>query len=187
MEQEVFNMSMEEQGAPSMMDTPIYQQSWEYANEHQETDQYLASLRANEACAKTIENSVLSHHDGYHLDADAAIKEVVGAFGFDRTFYVLANTVQHKDWDGRFSQANIQWARTIPVAPDRDPANGEDRTIRFLVDRASPGLTDLFLQFVRRDFLRTQPLTAVDIVDEARRIGIRLGDVKDWPFAVWCG
>ena len=172
-------MSMEEQGAPNMKDTPIYRHSMEYALEHQEIERYWASQEANVACKETIENSVLSHHDGYYLDADAAIKEVVGAFGFERTFLVLANTVQHKEWDGRISRDNIEWARGIPVPEDRNPSNGSDRNALFVVDRASAGLTDLFLQFVRRDYLRTQPLNEQDIADEARRIGVRLRDTKN--------
>ena len=69
--------------------------------------------------------------------------EVIGAFGMDRTLYVLANTVRHKDWDGRISHDNKAWARTIPVYEDTD-AWGNDRNTSFVVDQSHPGLTDIF-------------------------------------------
>ena len=37
-----------------------------------------------------------------------------GAFGMDRTLYVLANTVRHKDWDGRISHDNKASLRHCP-------------------------------------------------------------------------
>ena len=40
------------------------------------------------------------------------MREVVKRFGYERTFYVLANTVQTQGGDGRVSQANKQWARS---------------------------------------------------------------------------
>ncbi len=63
--------------------------------------------------------------------------------------YVLANTVQQKDWDGRFSPRNKDWAKTIPIHANPD-AWGSDRNCQFVVD-SHPGLTDMFLDTVRRE------------------------------------
>ena len=59
------------------------------------------------------------HYRDNRLDKDA-VPQVIEQFGYTRTLYVLANTVQQKDWDGRFSPANKAWARTVDIPPTRD-------------------------------------------------------------------
>ena len=75
------------------------------------------------------------YHDN-RLDSQAAA-QVINTFGLDRTLYVLANTVQQKDWDGRISPGNKAWAKTIPINPD---AWGAGRNASFVVN-SHPGLT----------------------------------------------
>ena len=48
-----------------------------------------------------------------------AVPQVIEQFGYTRSLYVLANTVQQKDWDGRFSPANKAWAKTVDIPPTR--------------------------------------------------------------------
>ena len=74
-------------------------------------------------------------------------------FGYDRMFYVLANTVRQKDWDGRISRDNKAWAKTIPVYENPD-GFGQDRNVYFVVDRSHPGLVDLFLTQARLDYTK---------------------------------
>ena len=76
-------------------------------------------------------------------------------FGYDRMFYVLANTVRQKEWDGRISRDNKAWAKTIPVYENPD-GFGHDRNIYFVVNRSHPGLTDLFLTQARREYALSQ-------------------------------
>ena len=60
---------------------------------------------------------------------------------------MLANTVRHKEWDGRISRDNKAWASTIPMTE----GTPQDRHSEYLVvDRCNPGLTDLFLKQVRQ-------------------------------------
>ena len=91
------------------------------------------------------------------------------AHSYDRTLYVLANTVRHKEHDGRISRDNKTWARTIPIYEDPD-AWGNDRNVEFVVDGHNPGLVDLFINAARHEYLLTQPLTKDDIRAEAARI-----------------
>ena len=49
-----------------------------------------------------------------YLSRDAAAKDVIETYGIDRVMFVLANTVQLQDWDGRYSPRNKAWAKTIP-------------------------------------------------------------------------
>ena len=146
------DMLLEEQ-RHALRETPVYPYPASYAQEHGELEQYRASSRANAACKEAIEAAIREHYDGNSLDSQAAA-EVVKAFGLDRTLYVLANTVQQKDWDARFSPGNKEWAKTIPIQKNPD-AWGTDRNCQFVVNSHS-GLTDLFLSTVRQEYCQKQ-------------------------------
>ena len=140
--------------------------------EYGELEQYRASRKANIACKQAIEQAITEHYANNHLDRKA-VKEVVEQFGFDRTFYVLASTVRHKDWDERISADNKAWAKTIPAFEDMD-AWGADRNAEFVVDRSHPGIINLFVDMARHEHLLTLPLSKEDIQKEAARILSRL-------------
>ena len=146
---------------------PVYRHPAAYAREHGELDQYRASRRANIACKEAIEATISEHYRDNRLDKDA-VPQVIEQFGYTRTLYVLANTVQQKTWDERFSPANKTWARTVDIPPNPDGFGGE-RNLDFVVDSHS-GLVDLFLSQARQDYLRLQPLTPEEIRAEAARL-----------------
>ena len=148
--------------------TPVYPHSAAYAREHGELEQYRASRKANIACAAAIDAAISEHYRDNCLGREA-VSQVVEQFGYDRTLYVLANTVRHKEHDKRISRDNKTWARTIPIYEDPD-AWGNDRNVEFVVDGHNPGLVDLFINAARHEYLLTQPLTKDDIRAEAARI-----------------
>ncbi len=157
----------------SVWQSPLYTQSGAYAKEHGELDAYRSSNKANLACKEAIHSAI---RDSYHdncLDTKEAVRQVVDAFGYDRTLYILALTVRHMDWDARFSRDNKEWAKTIPVPDDKD-AWGDDRTVHYIVSQSHPGLVNMFTSQARHDFLLTQPLTAEEIKAEAARLLDRL-------------
>ena len=137
----------------TLRETPVYPYPASYAQEHGELEQYRASNRANIACKEAIEAAIREHYHDNQLDNQAAT-QVVDAFGLDRTLYVLANTVQQKDWDARFSPGNKEWAKTIPIQKNPD-AWGTDRNCQFVVN-CHPGLTNLFLSTVRQEYCQKQ-------------------------------
>ena len=137
----------------TLRETPVYPYPASYAQEHGELEQYRASSRANATCKEAIEAAIREHYDGNSLDSQAAA-QVVEAFGLDRTLYVLANTVQQKDWDGRISPGNKAWAKSIPIQKNPD-AWGADRNASFVVN-SHPGLTNLFLSTVRQEYCQKQ-------------------------------
>lgn len=151
---------------------PVYKYPAVYARENNELEQYRASHKANVACKDAIETAIRDNYRNNCLGSDTA-KQVIAEFGFDRTLYVLANTVREKDWDGRIDRKNKDWAQTIPVFDD-DNGFGDNRNLEFIVDRAHPGLVDLFINQARREYLLTQPLTKEDIQAEAARLLRRL-------------
>ena len=136
-----------EEQRQALRETPVYPYPASYAQEHGELEQYRASNRANIACKEAIEAAIREHYHDNQLDSQAAA-QVVKAFGLDRTLYVLANTVQQKDWDARFSPGNKEWAKSIPIQENPD-AWGADRNTQFVVNSHS-GLIDLFLSTVRQ-------------------------------------
>ena len=160
--------------------TPVYPHSAAYAREQGDLDLYRASRRANIACKEAIEASISEHYRDNRLDKDA-VPQVIEQFGYTRTLYVLANTVQQKEWDERFSPANKTWARTVDIPPNPDGFGGE-RNLDFVVDSHS-GLVDLFLSQARQDYLRLQPLTPEEIHAEAARLlqELRAPDTPNSP------
>ena len=102
-----------------MKDVPIYKYPASHAQEHDELNAYRASNKANMACKEAIEEAIRDHYRDNCLGSDA-VKQVVKQFGYDRVFHVLAVTVRQKDWDGRISQDNKAWAKTVPVFENPD-------------------------------------------------------------------
>ena len=132
---------------------PVYPHSGEYAREHGELEQYRESRKANISCRAAIEDAITRHYRENRLD-DTAVKEVVDTFGYDRTLHVLAATVQQKDWDGRISRDNKEWAKSMRI-PENRMEGGEDRNIELIVGSHS-GLMNLFLTEVRRSLAMAQ-------------------------------
>ena len=78
------------------------------------------------------------------------MNEVIDRFGMERVAFVLANTVQDKDWDGRISAENKAWAKEVPV-PNDDNALGGRRTHEYVCTQAHPGLINLFVNRFRKE------------------------------------
>ena len=130
-----------------MNKTAVYKHTAAYALEHGELEQYRASLQANIACKNAIEAAIRQHFDGMHLN-EAAVTEVVSAYGKERVCYVVANTLQQKSWDERFSSSNKEWAAQFEIAaavrPDYDSRGA------FVVD-SHPAVLDGFTGLLRRE------------------------------------
>lgn len=146
---------------------------------------YRASFAANEKCRDAIEAAITSNYGDNRLDADAAVKSVLEQFSPERVRYILANTIQQKDFDGRIPQPLKEWAKSVEVCPEN--------ASRFVVDKANPGLTALFVDAFRQ---QTEPQKDVlsekaeerdpEVVawenDEITSIEIKTVEVKS-PFA----
>ncbi|MBO5126555.1 MAG: DUF3849 domain-containing protein, partial [Clostridia bacterium] len=127
-----------------MDETAVYQHTAAYAREHNELPQYRESLQANIACKEAIEKAVSENYHGWSVDTKTAAAQVMAQFPTERIRYVLAATVQQKDWDGRISDDNKAWAKNIPVAD-------EQNRHYLVVDQCHPGLTDLFVKRFREE------------------------------------
>ena len=85
-----------------MNEAVLYSYSAEEARQQGELALWRASHQANIACKTAIEQAICGSFDGMHLKADC-LDGVLRDFGYKRTAWVLANTLQQKAWDGRFS------------------------------------------------------------------------------------
>ena len=171
--------------AEPIPEAPIYRETANYAYEAGELEAYRASFAANEKCRDAIEAAITSNYGDNRLDADAAVKSVLEQFSPERVRYVLANTIQQKDFDGRIPQPLKEWAKSVEVCPEN--------ATRFVVDKANPGLTALFVDAFRQ---QTEPQKDVlsekaeerdpEVVawenDEITSIEIKTAEVKS-PFA----
>ena len=128
-------------------ETAIYPHSAAYASEHGEMAQYNLSYQSNLSCKETIEQAISDHYGDNRLNTEAAVREVMEKFGAERVQFILANTIQHKDNDGRISRDNKAWAKTIPMPEDSDTSR---HCAYLVVDKVNPGLTDLFTNQVRK-------------------------------------
>lgn len=129
-----------------MKQIPVYKQTGMHAREHGELDQFRQSNVANIACRAAIEKAIAENFDGMRLRADAAA-QVLREFGAERVQFVLANTVQQKSWDGRFSRENKAWAGAFAIEPD--VVMGMDRRTQFIVN-SHPAVLDGFIGLVRK-------------------------------------
>ena len=175
----------DEMPAEPMPEAPIYRETANYAYEAGELESYRASLSANVECRRAIEAAISSNYGDNRLDADAAVKSVLEQFSPERVRYVLANTIQQKDFDGRIPQPLKEWAKNVDVCPEN--------ASRFLVDKPNPGLTALFVDAFRQ---QTEPQKEVtsekteerdpEVVawenDEITSIEVKTVEVKS-PFA----
>lgn len=132
---------------------PLYPYPAEYARDNGELEKYRLSRKANIACKEAIEQAIGDHYDDNRLNTAAAVQQVVDAFGYERTMYVLAVTVQHKGWDGRISDSNKEWAASVPIFEDKTDGSA-DQNVFLVVDKAHTGLTDLFVREARRALAR---------------------------------
>lgn len=97
---------------------PVYKFSVETAKQSGEIDAWRESRDENIRCRDFLDEQVREKFDGFRLPdecAENAIKE----FGYDRTMWVIANTILERKGDGRFSEQNRKWAKSLNISRDR--------------------------------------------------------------------
>ena len=104
-------------------------------------------------CAEVVEDkqaiheAIADNYDGMYL-GDDTVNQVVRQYGMERVGYILANTLHHKSYDGRFSHGNKEWAEQV-----RTPEHNADRmTFRtdWVVD-SHPAILDGFVTMFREE------------------------------------
>ena len=125
-----------------MKDYPtIYRQTIAQAKANGDMELYRASHKENIACSKAIDEAIRNNFDGMHLN-DSTADGVIQEYGIDRVIYVLANTLQQKEYDGRFSAVNKEWAAKTEIPDGKN-------NYEFCSD-AHPAVLDGFCDMVRK-------------------------------------
>ena len=156
---------------------PLYTHTLSYAMEHRRVDDYLDSRKLNLDCKKAIEDAIRKNFDGMHLAHDAA-GEVLEEYGAERVVFILANTVQQLEYDGRFSFGNKAWAKGYEIP--ENVSRGMDMNADYVLS-SHPAVLDGFIGLVREG-IREQELGKeenVQINEETK------GFIANGHFGTW--
>ena len=102
----------------------------------------LEATMVSRNCRLDIEKGISTHFDGMHLNTDF-IANLYALYGEERMNYVLANTVQMSDGDGRYSSYNKTWAKEFNIN------NADDDRREFYVN-SHPAVLDGFITAYRK-------------------------------------
>jgi DNA-binding cell septation regulator SpoVG len=97
----------------------MYVNDFDYAREHGEIELYYESRKINNECARAIDEAISKHFTftkhggGRYVDTEKALNDVAEKFGAQRVNAVVAHIVKTYNRDGRLSQENKDWARTV--------------------------------------------------------------------------
>ena len=151
----------------------LYRKSLSEAKRCGEIGDWQESFSYNVACKKAIEDAIRRDFDGLHLKADCA-RSVIEDFGFLRTSWVLAFTLQDKSYDGRFSRDNKAWAQEIYIPKS-------DRNREFAVE-SHPAVLDGFINEYHTVFAELglispkvcEPLTGQELEDKVLLLSTKI-------------
>ena len=76
--------------------------------------EYINALNLHTECKNAIDKAISENYDGMHLGKDFE-NVLIAKYGMGEINYVLANTVQYFNEDGRFSADNKKWAQAIEI------------------------------------------------------------------------
>ena len=77
----------------------LYPYSAQEAKKRNQLPMWRESYHANVACRNAIEETIRQNFDGMHLKKDC-LEPVLAEYGYKRTEWVLATTLQELSWDG---------------------------------------------------------------------------------------
>lgn len=156
---------------------PLYTHTLSYAMEHGRVDDCLESRKLNLDCKKAVEAAIRENFDGMHLAHDAA-EPVLEEYGAERVTFILANTVQYLEYDGRISRDNKEWAKGFEIP--ENISRGMDLNTDYIVN-SHPAVLDGFIGLAREKMqeknLRRE--TETQISGETR------GFAVDGHFGTW--
>ena len=156
---------------------PLYTHTITYAMEHGRADDYLESRKLNLDCKNAIEDAIRENFDGMHLAHDAA-KGVLEEYGAERVVFILANTVQNLEYDGRFSTGNKAWAKGYEIP--KNVNRGMDMNADYVVN-SHPAVLDGFIGLAREGIRKLElgKEESVQINEETK------GFIANGHFGTW--
>lgn len=126
----------------------LYRYSVETARRNGELNDWRESRDENVRCRDFLDQQVREKFDGFRLPDECA-ENAVKEFGYDRTMWVIANTILERKGDGRFSEQNRKWAKSLNISRDRHnyefALNSHSCTVNGLADDVRKMYADLGL------------------------------------------
>ncbi len=116
--------------------------------QHQKAQAYRDNMRQNVDCKRAIEKGISENFNGMILTTGFE-ESIIAEYGLERVEYVLANTIQQKDHDGRFSQANKEWANKTEIT------EMPEHRYQFVVE-SHPAVLDGFVNLIREKRLQKE-------------------------------
>lgn len=133
---------------------PIYLHSFKYAAEHSEEQEYRSSHKISENCKNDLTQAIRENFDGMHLNSGFE-DELIQKYGMDRVALIVATTINEHDFDGRYSRANKEWAKSIPMSESEDERSNCCLNVH-------PAVLDGFTNRIRKKIKENQE----DVVDK---------------------
>ncbi len=96
----------------------LYRNSLSEAKRNNEINEYKESINENIRCRDFLDGQIKEKFDGMYLPDECA-ENAVNEFGYDRTMWVIANTILEREGDGRFHRVNREWAKNLHIPNDR--------------------------------------------------------------------
>lgn len=143
----------------------VYPFSADVARQNGELDLYRESNRLHRSCAQAIDAAIHdSNYKLFHYDLTAAARSVISEYGAGRVQWVLAHTVQSKEWDGRFSYDNKEWAKGFDIPEIKFSGYAAE---------AHPAILDGFINQVRKILQEREKSSVLDSLKKGREAGAR--------------
>ena len=93
---------------------PLYRYSLDEAKRCGEGDNWLESHKENIRCRNFLDEQVRQCYKDNILSPEG-VENTVKEFGYDRTMWVIANTITVRKGDGRFHRQNKDWAKKFAI------------------------------------------------------------------------
>ncbi len=122
---------------------PLYKQSLLEAKHNGEIVKFRESLCENIRCCDFLDNEVKEKFDGMRLPSECA-ENTVKEFGYDRTMWVIANTILERHGDGRFHNQNIDWAKNLKIPQSSKNYEFAMRSHSCIVDGLADQVRDMY-------------------------------------------
>ena len=138
---ELFAAMFEASAGRTDPDKLVYPYPPQLATERGERALYFEHRDRNNECASAIGAAINgSCYKLYHYNLDIAAMAMIQQYGFQRVNAVLAHVIQRANYDGRYSDANKQWTREIPLP---------EKAFEYVYMNEHPVLIDGFTNCVR--------------------------------------
>lgn len=125
----------------------VYPYSYGEAKARGQTAQHRRSYRLNVECALSIRAASTLNLANGHVPLEN-VREVLEDYGPERVMWVLANTIQQRGSDTRYTEDSRRWAENFPIPAD--PYKNGDLRFGYLIEGWPPHVVE-FLNLAREE------------------------------------